>query len=369
MIIFLNGTSSSGKSVIAREIMRQSERPFLYYSVDHLLNFWIDEKFIALEDEAKAWFFKQHMPDSKVNVSVQGPNPQQLHWDLIESLGVLITKGYDIIIDEVLWEKAIFEKFSRILVHSDSVYLVKIICDLIEVEKREKLREDRYKGMARGLYKQVYQEPPSYDLTVDTTYLPKQSSAKTILDFVETHHKPQAFLNYLRNQIRFEKLKISDFDLLHRWLNQRHLAKTWGEQKAWSFNDIKNKYLSYVHGYKLENQKKITIHSFIIYCANHPIGYIQYYNAYDFPRDEPLVDLPTNLAAIDIYIGETDYLNKGLGVIAINNFVTNIVLRDFSNCLVDPDIDNVQAIHAYEKAGFKRIKSFEKRNLVWMLFR
>ncbi|MGE3320240.1 MAG: AAA family ATPase, partial [Candidatus Berkiella sp.] len=57
MIIFLNGTSSVGKSTLARAIMRQSERPFIYYSIDHLVNYWIDEKFVAFENEPKDWFF------------------------------------------------------------------------------------------------------------------------------------------------------------------------------------------------------------------------------------------------------------------------------------------------------------------------
>ena len=67
MIIFLNGSSSSGKSTLARHIMHQSERPFLYYSIDHLVNFWIDNfgrlkhsLFNALTNQT---FFIEFLPD------------------------------------------------------------------------------------------------------------------------------------------------------------------------------------------------------------------------------------------------------------------------------------------------------------------
>src|ERR1700722_10983686 len=110
MIIFLNGASSVGKSSIARKIMRQSNRPFIYFSIDHLVNLWVDEKFIAFEDEPDESLYREREKDSTGNLLthiVDGPHAKQLHWDMIEALTVLIKKGYDLIIDEVLWENEI----------------------------------------------------------------------------------------------------------------------------------------------------------------------------------------------------------------------------------------------------------------------
>ena len=317
MIIFLNGNSSTGKSVIARALMRQSERPFLYFSVDHLVNFWIDEKFIAFEDEPKSWFFKQHIIDTSTPIDVHGPNPQQLHWDVIESLAGFIQKGYDLIIDEVLWDIGIFERFSSILVQSDKVFIVKIICNLIEAERREGLRKDRLKGIARSLSSQVYKEPPAYDLTIDTTYTPANECAKTILQFTDKNKEPEAFRDYLKSQIQFSPLTMGDLNLIHRWINLPHMAKTWAENKAWRFEDVENKYLTYVKQYKAISEVNKPIFPYIIQCAKNPIGYIQYYNAYDFPREEALNELPQSLAALDLYIGESAYLNKGLATQAL----------------------------------------------------
>ena len=46
------------------------------------------------------------------------------------------------------------------------------------------------------------------------------------------------------------------------------------------------------------------IQGFIIHNNRDPVGYIQIYNAYDFPRSNSLLGLPENLGAFDIFIGE-----------------------------------------------------------------
>ncbi len=63
------------------------------------------------------------------------------------------------------------------------------------------------------------------------------------------------------------------------------------------------------------------LHGFIMCVDGREIGYIQYYSAYDFPGDVPLVGLPESLAAMDLYIGEAAYIGKGLGPQFIEAFL------------------------------------------------
>ncbi|RPJ74221.1 MAG: hypothetical protein EHM20_10960, partial [Alphaproteobacteria bacterium] len=100
-------------------------------------------------------------------------------------------------IDEVLWDKEIFQRYVPLLRQANSVYVFKIICDLIECERREKLRPDRFVGLARALYEQVYTSLPYYDFEVDTTYKTIKQSAEDILQFIQ-QNKPHAFLDYLK---------------------------------------------------------------------------------------------------------------------------------------------------------------------------
>ncbi len=370
MIIFLNGTSSSGKSVIAREIMHQSERPFLYYSIDHLVNFWIDEKFVAFEDEPKSWFFQQHV----VNVietqpsNVQGPDVDQLRWDMIEAFTVLIKKGYDLIIDEVLLKREIFEHYAHALCQTQKVYLVKIICDLIEAERREKLRSDRYLGLTRTLYDKVYLTPPDYDFEVNTSTTSIVESAHSILSFINNNDSPKAFLAYLHQSLRFEPLKREHFPLMQMWLNTSHVNQWWPHSKEWTLNDVEEKYSTYVEGYKLEQEKKKSIRGYIIYCALAPIGYIQFYSAHDFEREGyKLENMPPLLAGVDLFIGDASYLRKGLGVTTLVRFIQEMVWKHFDYCLVDVDVNNKVAIKTYQKAGFGFVKELTQPAVLIML--
>ncbi|HRE33006.1 MAG TPA: GNAT family N-acetyltransferase, partial [Candidatus Berkiella sp.] len=320
MIIFLNGASSAGKSTLARKIMRQSARPFLYYSIDHLVNFWIDEKFVAFENEPQDWVFHEFSLDEKGNPLthiVDGPNAVQLHWDMIDAISVLIQKGYDLIIDEVLWEDQIFARYVDALCFANRVYIIKVACELMECERRESTRKDRFKGMARSLYNNVYYQELSYDLEVDTTATQPEQLASTVVQFIETQKAPQAFLQYLTKHIAFTPLQDEHFDNLFLWLNKEHVKQWWPHDHLWTQEAIQQKYETYTLGYKIIDTISKPIHAFVIECANKPIGYIQFYDINDFPRDGyELVKTKDKVAAIDMYIGETQYLNKNIGALA-----------------------------------------------------
>ena len=169
----------------------------------------------------------------------------------------------------------------------------------------------------------------------------------------------------------FLPLQLHHFSLLQKWLNNSHLVTTWNEGKTWSLEDIKKKYLSYTKGYKEETLLKKPIHAFIIELQDTPIGYIQYYNAYDFPRETgPLViqmGFPSSLAALDLYIGEPEYLGKGYGSLIIHEFLELYVWPKFKACFVDPNLDNKIAIRAYEKAGFRPLNTLKAEKTLWML--
>lgn len=371
MIIFLNGTSSSGKSTLARAIMRQSERPFLHYSIDHIINFWIDEKFVAFENEPKEWFFHDFSLDEQGNMStriIDGPNIVELHWDMIEAWTVLIQKGYDLIIDEIVWQNEVFMRYVNALCFANKVYVVNVICELLECERRESGRDDRFKGLARTLYPQVYNQDLFYDLQIDTTSMDPTSAALQVLGYVQTHNEPQAFIQYMGQHIRFIPLNENHFADLQRWLNTEHVAMWWSKDKTWTPSDIEQKYGTYVQGFKMSGNDAKPLHAFIIECANKPIGYIQYYHVNDFAREG--YDLPVingNVAAIDFYIGEKQYVNKNVGMAALNQFIETVIKPTYTGVFVDPDIANKAAVRTYEKCGFEVVKTLNNPPILLMI--
>jgi aminoglycoside 6'-N-acetyltransferase len=161
------------------------------------------------------------------------------------------------------------------------------------------------------------------------------------------------------NNLHFSPLAHSDLSLLLNWLNKPHLKATWGEDKQWTMADIEDKYASYLHRFKINHQgQKRPLYAYIILLENHSIGYIQYYDAFDFPRQGYALaeHLPTplkSLAALDIFIGDEKFIGKGYGSSILKSFCEKLVLNSFEACMVDPDLNNSQAIQAYKKAGFQ----------------
>jgi len=167
--------------------------------------------------------------------------------------------------------------------------------------------------------------------------------------------------------IAFEPLAKTHFPLLLKWLTTPHVHSWWDKDLEWTADLIQKKYATYVNGYKLQDGESKIINAYIIYADITPIGYIQLYNAYDFPRGMQLLDLPENLAAFDIFIGEPDYLGKGIGSMAIELFLNQYCDSKYTHIFADPDIHNVAAIKAYTKAGFEVVKTNHATNELWML--
>jgi GNAT superfamily N-acetyltransferase len=167
-------------------------------------------------------------------------------------------------------------------------------------------------------------------------------------------------------KIKYEPLQTYHLPLLLKWLEAPHVKAWWDHDLHWTMDLVIEKYESYVDGYKLEDGIKKPIRAYIACVHDRPVGYIQLYNAHDYPREDgaSLDHLPKSLAAIDIFIGEEAYLGKGYGSAIMKQFMEEYVDPKYDACFVDPDLDNIQAIKAYENAGFKSITTTEKS--VWM---
>lgn len=99
----------------------------------------------------------------------------------------------------------------------------------------------------------------------------------------------------------------------------------------------------------------------IIEYRKRPIGYVQFYETKKVKyssesKKEPLFK-KKNVWAFDLFIGETRYWGKGLGTEIIKLMCDYLVSkRHTESIVVDPKEANHQAIRAYEKAGFIKLK-------------
>lgn len=163
-------------------------------------------------------------------------------------------------------------------------------------------------------------------------------------------------------RITFQALESSHFDLLLLWLNQAHVKRRWDQDISWTPELIKEKYTDYVAGYKQEVVNgvltKKPIFAFIMVYDGLAIGYIQMYALADFSLEAVLDknDVPKNGGSFDWYIGNTEYLQKGIGSKLLESFLKKKIFKKFDSCLVESESDNIPALRVYEKVGFRVFK-------------
>lgn len=165
--------------------------------------------------------------------------------------------------------------------------------------------------------------------------------------------------------ITFEPLAESHFPLLLQWLETPHVKAWYDQDIKWTKELIAEKYGPYVKGYKIQDGEAKKLQAFIICCDAKPVGYIQLYNFYEFPRDTPLEGLPKSLAALDLFIGDPNYVGKNIGSQAMRVFMQQYSDPFFEYTFIDPDVNNIAAIKAYTKAGFEQFKV--NATDIWML--
>jgi aminoglycoside 6'-N-acetyltransferase len=159
-------------------------------------------------------------------------------------------------------------------------------------------------------------------------------------------------------KISFQKLSETDVGLLLKWLNTDFVKKWYYKyglnKQDWTYEEVKNKYLPKIN-------KQEPTDSFLILYEDKKIGYIQTYSLMDFPDYNKVVDGGDDSAGVDLFIGEKEFIHKGLGSIIIRKFLKYYVFCNnlINRCIIGPEPKNLAAIKAYTKVGFKYIKTIQ----------
>jgi len=170
-VIFLNGTSSSGKTTIAKELQKVFQEPYLHVSLDAFL-LQLPETFLMNRER-----FIQELP--------------LLLAGFHSSCAAIARTGNNIIIDTVLQEQCWVTPCVRAF-EDLKVVFVAVRCSIETLESREKARGDRSVGMARYQYDRVHSHGV-YDLEVDTSIMSLETCISTILKYVQSEEQPHAF--------------------------------------------------------------------------------------------------------------------------------------------------------------------------------
>ena len=155
-------------------------------------------------------------------------------------------------------------------------------------------------------------------------------------------------INIVDDKIKIRDLCDSDFNLMLKWLTDDRVLEFYGgRDKKYTMDSIKEHY-SKTYNFKMNRV--------IIEYNNIPIGYGQFYELddelyleYNYPNTGRVI------YAMDQFIGEVEYWNKGIGSKYISLICNYLENNGVYSILLDPHIDNIRAIKSYQKCGFKII--------------
>lgn len=184
--IFLNGTSSSGKTTLATAFQQAMPEPTLYVSNDKFI-------FMAADHVLK---------DNELRPKILLPLLSAFH----RSLPIIADCGFPMIIDHVIERKDWMDEIAEALSGLD-VYFVKVACPLEELERRETARGDRQIGFARMQLEWVHNHC-DYDATVDTFQHAVDHNVEKLKHLLYSGQKPKALECY-REKARAEQAALS----------------------------------------------------------------------------------------------------------------------------------------------------------------
>lgn len=163
-VIVINGTSSSGKSTIARAVQNQAAVVLLNFSIDSVLSALPETILHRMKTVGG-------VTEIDANALISG------YYGCIRELAAA---GNSLISDNAITSK---EQAALLVgaVAGHEVVLVGVRCSLSTVESRERARGDRRAGIARAQFDRVH-EWLAYDVEIDTDETAPPDAARIILD-------------------------------------------------------------------------------------------------------------------------------------------------------------------------------------------
>jgi chloramphenicol 3-O phosphotransferase len=172
-VVLLHGTSSSGKTTVARAVQALSDEPWLRLGIDV---FWsaIDERWMEHGQRAPEGFLWRE--DALI---VPGSVGERLAAGMRAAIAACARCGNDLLVDDVFLSPQWLDGWRDQLADLESL-LVGVFAPLPVLEERERIRGNRITGEARAQVDAIH-AGIEYGVTVDTASQSPEECARVIL--------------------------------------------------------------------------------------------------------------------------------------------------------------------------------------------
>ena len=158
--------------------------------------------------------------------------------------------------------------------------------------------------------------------------------------------------NPIDYQLSFTPVEAKHEPLILEWLHTPHVNKWYHGQ------GLKNT-IDGLHCFVTGD--KPHFEAWIAFCKGEPFGYLMTSKVEETPDLEPhfaeWVEPGKKMYTLDLLIGDTKFLGKGLATPMIQKFIKE-ALPEADIVFIDPEASNEKAIHVYECAGFQKLEKF-----------
>lgn len=166
----MNGTSSAGKTSLARSMQDRLGGWWLIFGVDTLITAMPWRSFGTADGHTIN-------PDGSIDI---GPGWRLAHDRWRAAIGALVREGADIILDEVFLGAAEDQARWKQTLEGHRVLWVGVQCDIDVAAGREAARGDRKPNMAR-FQSAVVHQGVTYDIVIDTTNRSPEEAAEAVV--------------------------------------------------------------------------------------------------------------------------------------------------------------------------------------------
>ncbi len=101
-----------------------------------------------------------------------------------------------------------------------------------------------------------------------------------------------------------------------------------------------------------------------------PFAYLQIYFITEHHQFNPWKSKKNTTLGLDFFIGESLFLGKGLAADLLKHFIHDVI-KAYLPCrlLVDPEGQNLKALHIYNKMGFQQIGELRNKSKVYKILK
>jgi chloramphenicol 3-O phosphotransferase len=199
-VILLNGTSSAGKSTLAKAIQDVMDAPYLLLGIDLFFEAFPQRYLGRLAPDTApppqahdgfVWVCAESGGRGFRELRV-GPVGRRLWSGMRHAAGALARRGNHVILDDVILTHEAITDYLAVLDDVPTL-LVGVTCSPAVLEARELARSNRVHGLAAAWLPLVERHAPPYDVTVDTTTSTPQEGALAIKAAAEQKPWSRAF--------------------------------------------------------------------------------------------------------------------------------------------------------------------------------